>query len=99
MTFCKKVAPLRENKSVQPYEVYARYQYLHLLELIPAIPFESYAARTYAQVRCDAPDRQRDTFDKLIAAHAKSLNLVLVTNNINDFKVFQGLTLENWVEA
>jgi tRNA(fMet)-specific endonuclease VapC len=35
--------------------------------------------------------------DTLIAAHAKSLNLVLVTNNEREFSRISGLRLENWV--
>ena len=32
----------------------------------------------------------------LIAAHAKSLNLTLVTNNTKEFSKVSGLVLENW---
>ncbi len=41
-------------------------------------------------------DRKRDALDRLIAAHAVSLELILVTNNEADFKDYPGLTLENW---
>jgi len=35
----------------------------------------------------------------MIAAHAISLNVILVTNNLSDFSIYQsaGLKLENWV--
>ena len=36
-------------------------------------------------------------FDTLIAAHAKSLHLVLITNNTRDFARVEGLELEDWV--
>jgi tRNA(fMet)-specific endonuclease VapC len=36
--------------------------------------------------------------DMLIAAHAKSLNLILVTNNEREFKRVKGLKVENWVD-
>ena len=34
--------------------------------------------------------------DLLIAAHARSLDLMLVTNNIAEFERVDGLKLENW---
>jgi tRNA(fMet)-specific endonuclease VapC len=40
---------------------------------------------------------RRDAHDRLIAAHAISLDLTLVTNNMADFAAYPGLTLENWV--
>lgn len=35
--------------------------------------------------------------DMMIAAHSKSLNSVLVTNNPKHFRQVAGLTIENWV--
>lgn len=35
--------------------------------------------------------------DLFIAAHAKSLQAILVTNNIKEFKRVKGLHLENWI--
>ena len=34
--------------------------------------------------------------DLFIAAHARSLGLKLVTNNIDEFNRVKGLALENW---
>ena len=34
--------------------------------------------------------------DTLIAAHAISMNCILVTNNLNEFRNVNGLKLENW---
>jgi tRNA(fMet)-specific endonuclease VapC len=36
-------------------------------------------------------------FDMLIGAHAKSLDLILVTNNTEEFKRIRDLRIENWV--
>jgi len=36
--------------------------------------------------------------DAMIAAHARSLGAVLVTNNQRHFSRVEGLTLENWLE-
>lgn len=70
-----------------------------LLKVIPAVPFTQSSAQDYATIRAAAPERKRDALDKLIASHAKSLNLTLVTNNKSDFQVYPDVVLENWVES
>jgi predicted nucleic acid-binding protein len=37
-------------------------------------------------------------YDLLIAAHAIALRLILVTNNVREFRRVSGLRLENWVQ-
>jgi len=37
------------------------------------------------------------SLDMLIAAHAKSMNITLVTNNTKEFIRVDGLKLENWI--
>ena len=37
------------------------------------------------------------TMDMLIATHARSEGLVLVTNNVREFERVQDLVIENWV--
>lgn len=58
---------------------------------VPVLPFDDLAARHYAQL----PFR-RGSYDRLIAAHALSLGLTLVTNNESDFADIPGLSVENW---
>jgi len=67
------------------------------LEEVPVAPFDSAAAHAYGPVRWLTRERRRDALDKLIAAHALSLNVTLVTNNPADFQAYQGLVIENWV--
>jgi tRNA(fMet)-specific endonuclease VapC len=78
-----------------------RLQDAHVLDLltsrIPVVPFDKDAAEAYGILRAALPDRRRDALDRLIAAHAVSLNLTLVTNNEADFAGYPGLILENWV--
>lgn len=62
-----------------------------LFAIIPPLPFDQAAAQTYASL----PFR-RGNFDRLIAAHAISLDLTLVTNNERDFADIPGLRVENW---
>ena len=66
---------------------------------IEVIPFDGAAAREYGQIRYDLSSRGEliGANDLLIAAHAKSLNLILVTNNGREFERVNGLKVENWV--
>ena len=70
-----------------------------LLEDIQVAPFDAGAARAYGPLRAQHRERNRNALDKLIAAHALALQVVLVTNNESDFLAFPGLVVENWVNA
>jgi tRNA(fMet)-specific endonuclease VapC len=70
-----------------------------LLEDIPVIPFGSLAAFAYGPIRQATRDSHRDHLDKLIAAHAKALNVILVTNNEQDFTRYPGINIENWLNT
>ncbi len=69
---------------------------------IPVLPLDREAAEHYGELRAAGAagsDRRRDALDRLIAAHARSRDLVLVTNNEDDFRDYPGLRIENWVGA
>ncbi|KVR01109.1 twitching motility protein PilT [Burkholderia ubonensis] len=68
-----------------------------LIEDIPVAPFDVAAARAYGPVREATRERKKDQLDKLIAAHAISLDVVLVTNNERDFASYPAVRLENWL--
>ena len=68
-----------------------------LVARIPVQAFDEAGADTYAIARKALPERRRDAMDRLIAAHAVSLDLVLVTNNEADFRDYPGIAVENWV--
>jgi tRNA(fMet)-specific endonuclease VapC len=70
-----------------------------LLEDLLVMPFEGSAARAYGPLRAAHRERNKDALDKLIAAHALSLGVTLVTNNEADFRAFEGLQIENWVNS
>ena len=61
------------------------------------LPFGESDAKSFGLLRAAVRDRRRDALDQLIAAHALSLGLMLVTNNESDFKDYPGLKVENWV--
>ena len=65
---------------------------------IETVPFDEKAAREYGRIRKQHSDGGCliGANDLLIAAHAKSLNLTLVTNNTSEFGRISGLDVENW---
>lgn len=68
-----------------------------LTDDIPVVPFDIVAGSAYGTVRYATREIKKDHLDKLIAAHAISLKVVLVTNNEKDFKRYPGMKLENWI--
>ncbi|MEW6345348.1 MAG: type II toxin-antitoxin system VapC family toxin [Paraburkholderia sp.] len=70
-----------------------------LIEDIPVQPFDSAAASAYGPIREATRERKQDQLDKLIAAHALSMDVVLVTNNERDFVAYPGVRIENWLNA
>jgi tRNA(fMet)-specific endonuclease VapC len=76
----------------------ARIEQLRLL--IPVQPLGVEVAAHYGRLRAEleAKGASIGPYDLLIAAHALSLRLILVTNNVREFARVRGLRLENWVE-
>ena len=65
------------------------------------VPFNDSAIWAYGDLRADLERRGTPigSLDTLIAAHALSLQAVLVTNNVREFAKVPGLQLDNWVVA
>jgi tRNA(fMet)-specific endonuclease VapC len=70
-----------------------------LIEDIPVVSFDTAAGAAYGPIRWATRDNKKDHLDKLIAAHAASLNVTLVTNNLKDFAKYPGVVTENWLAA
>lgn len=66
-----------------------------LIATLAVHPFDVAAAATYGRLARELGVKRR-SFDRLIAAHAVSLNLTLVTRNGADFRNVPGLRLEDW---
>lgn len=71
-----------------------------LLETLPVLPLKNSVAYEYAKIRAYLEKRGTPigVMDMLIAAHAKTEGLTLVTNNMREFERVPDLKLENWVE-
>ena len=73
---------------------------LKFLTVLTVLPFDELAAAEYGKI-CAYLQRLGTpigTMDMLIAAHAKTENLILVTNNTREFIRVPDLQLENWAD-
>lgn len=75
-----------QNEKPPPLE-----QLRAFVEEVPVLGFHYKAALAYASL----PFR-RASYDRLIAAHALSHDLIVVTDNEHDFADIPGLRVENW---
>ncbi len=68
------------------------------LNYVEVLNFPDEAADHYAKIRADLKSRGAmiGGNDLFIAAHARSLGLTLITNNIREFSRVRDLALENW---
>ena len=63
------------------------------------VDYDESASFLYGELRADLEKRGQPIgpLDMMIAAHALSLDVPLVTNNTKEFERVKGLKLENWV--
>lgn len=75
----------------------ALYKFLSIIEILD---FDSSAATEYGKIRADLKGKGTPigNMDMLIAAHAKSEDLIVVTHNTREFERVEGLQLEDWFE-
>ena len=61
--------------------------------------FDENAAFEYGKIRVNLESKGNTIGpnDLLIAAHTKSLDAVLVTNNVKEFNRIENLVIENWI--
>ncbi len=70
-----------------------------ILNMLPILPLEPPLEQHYATIRThlEQAGTPIGPNDLLIAAHALSLNLTLVTANIREFQRVPTLRVENWL--
>ncbi|HRJ51560.1 MAG TPA: type II toxin-antitoxin system VapC family toxin [Candidatus Thiothrix moscowensis] len=63
------------------------------------VDYDESATFLYGELRADLEKRGQPigSLDMMIAAHALSLDVPLVTNNTKEFERVKGLKLDNWV--
>ena len=72
----------------------------NMIARVEVTPYDAAASIHYAQIRqaLQTSGTPIGPVDYFIAAHARSLDLTLVTDNIREFSRVDGLKLENWIE-
>lgn len=68
------------------------------LSPITILEFDNYAAEEYGRVRANLEKKGTPIgpMDMLIAAHARTQELILVTNNTREFYRIENLQIEDW---
>jgi tRNA(fMet)-specific endonuclease VapC len=66
---------------------------------LDVLPFSVSAASHYGQIRValEGAGRPIGAHDMLLAAHARSEGMLVVTNNLREFERIPGLRTENWI--
>lgn len=92
------VAELRYGVEKSKYGARNRRAVDQFLTPLAIADFDAEAAQLYGNIRAalEAKGTPIGPLDTLIAAHALSLGVTLVTNNIKEFSRVPGLKLENW---
>ena len=80
------------------YHVKNRMALMEFLTIFEIKDFDANASKEYGKIKKDLKDRNCliGPFDMLIGAQAKSLNMTLVTNNIDEFSRIKDLIMEDW---
>jgi tRNA(fMet)-specific endonuclease VapC len=70
-----------------------------VLSRIPVLPYDDQASRSYGMLRNELEQKGQPIGwpDLFIAAHALSLGLTLVTNNVREFSRVESLKIEDWL--
>ncbi|MFE5335120.1 type II toxin-antitoxin system VapC family toxin [Isoptericola sp. NPDC056573] len=72
-----------------------------LLSLVEVVPFETTAAMHAGRIRAVLAGRGTPIgpYDALLAGHARSLGMVVVTHNVREFARVPGLEVEDWLST
>ena len=72
-----------------------------LLDLFQLEDFPVSAVQEYGEIQAtfEHAGRKIGPYDLLIAAHARHIGAVLVTNNEREFRRVPGLSVQNWLKA
>jgi tRNA(fMet)-specific endonuclease VapC len=103
-TLCISTITLAEllhgaEKSAKPIE--NRHEVERFASRLEVLPFDDLAAAHSAEIRATLERRGMPIggYDLLIAGHARSKGLVIVTGNLKEFTRVEGLRAEDWLAA
>ena len=73
----------------------------HFLKYVQVLAWEEPQSSAAAQIRCELARKGQPIghYDTLIAAHARSLQVTLITHNTREFGRVDGLRVEDWASA
>lgn len=85
------------EKSARPVET--RHQVEGFAARLAVLPFDDAAAAHYGDIRAELERRGQviGPYDLMIAGHARSRGLVVVTGNLGEFTRVAGLRAEDWL--
>jgi len=86
------------ENAAKDYKEKNRMALMEFLSIFEIKNFDENAALEYGILKNDLKNRNCliGPLDMLIAAHAKSLNMTLVTNNTGEFERIRDLKIEDW---
>ena len=92
------LAELYYGAARHPKGIVIRREIDNFVSRLVVIPWDENAADHYGSIRASLEKAGTlvGAMDMLIAAHAKSCDATLVTNNLREFDRIKGLTLLNW---
>lgn len=95
------LAELEYGVSRSQYPERNRIALLQFLFPFMIVDFDQMAAQEYGPIRTklESIGKPIGPMDMLIAAQARALNLIVVTNNEKEFRRVEGLKIENWCKT
>ena len=92
------LAELEHGVSKSEHREKNRDSLTQFLTIVDVLPFDSSAAYEYGKIHADLQRKGKliGPLDMLIAGHAVSKGLVLVTNNMREFERVDKLVAEDW---
>jgi tRNA(fMet)-specific endonuclease VapC len=88
----ERLPPSKKRQKVEDF--------LRTLEELPVLPYDAAAAEWHARerARLESIGKTPPFLDGQIAAVAGANRLIVVTSNVKDFKIFDGIGIEDWRE-
>ncbi len=88
----ERLPPSKKRQKVEDF--------LRTLEELPVLPYDVAAAEWHARerARLESIGKVPPFVDSQIAAVASANRLIVVTSNVKDFQIFDGIVIEDWRE-